>query len=451
MKLPAYPRYKSSGINWLGNIPEKWQVKRLKYSASINDETLPETTAADFEFSYVDIGGVDSIEGIKSIDVQVFEGAPSRARRVVREGDTIVSTVRTYLRAIAAIAAPPKNLIVSTGFAVVRPRQIEPSFLGYALREFSFVETLVSRSVGVSYPAVNASEVSTIPIPLPLANEQRAIAGFLDRETGRLDRLIAKKRELVERLKEKRTALISHAVAGGLPLGAALAVGLLENPPLKSSGLDWLGLIPSHWDVVKVKFVAAVESGHTPSRTNEELWVDCTIPWVSLNDSKALRKRDYITDTHYQISELGIQHSSARMLPARAVVFSRDATVGLCAITTRPMAVSQHFVAYLCGPRLLPEYLLFCLKAMGQELDSLSWGSTIPTIGMDDIGALRCPLPPFHEQQAIADYINRETAKLDSLVSKIETAIERLREYRTALITAAVTGKIDVRNAVEIT
>ena len=192
MKLPAYPRTKPSGVEWLGDVPEHWEAKRLKYSASINDDALPETTLPDFEFKYVDIGGVNAVDGITATEEVVFENAPSRARRKVRHGDTIVSTVRTYLRAIAPIKNPPENLIVSTGFAVVRPRKVEPAFLAYALRESSFIESVVARSVGVSYPACNASEVGGIAIPLPDPAEQRAIAAFLDRETGRVDRLVAK-------------------------------------------------------------------------------------------------------------------------------------------------------------------------------------------------------------------------------------------------------------------
>ncbi len=190
-----YSAYKPSGVDgstaltagWLGEVPEGWEVKRLKYSTTINDETLPETTDPDFEFEYVDIGGVSAVDGITAREPMVFESAPSRARRKVRHGDTIVSTVRTYLRAIAPIRNPPENLIVSTGFAVVRPRKVEDAYLAYALCEGSFVESVVARSTGVSYPACNASEVGWSP-----PHEQLAIADFLDRETGKLDRVPAR-------------------------------------------------------------------------------------------------------------------------------------------------------------------------------------------------------------------------------------------------------------------
>src|SRR5207248_7093962 len=149
---------------------------------------------------------VDTFAGITTVEECNFEDAPSRARRIVHNGDTIVSTVRTYLRAIASISALSDDVIVSTGFAVVRPRRITPQFLSYALRENSFVETVVARSVGVSYPAINASVVGTRSNPLPSCDEQLAIANFLDRKTAELDALVAKKHALIEKLKEKRSA-----------------------------------------------------------------------------------------------------------------------------------------------------------------------------------------------------------------------------------------------------
>ena len=214
---------------------------------------------------------------------------------------------------------------------------------------------------------------------------------------------------------------------------------------MRDSGSDWIGKVPSHWDVLKIKFVTELASGHTPSRTVEEYWIDCNIPWVSLNDSKMLREKDSISETHYQISELGLANSSARLLPAGVVVFSRDATVGLCAITEVPMAVSQHFVAYICGEKITGKYLLFVLKAMNQHLQSLQTGSTIVTIGMPEVRGLICPLPTTVEQAAIVDHIDSVTAKIDQMLANAEIAITCLTEYRSALITAATTGKIDVR------
>ena len=148
------------------------------------------------------------------MEQMVFEDAPSRARRLVRDGDTIVSTVRTYLRAIAPISKPFDDMVVSTGFAVVRPRKLDHGYCSWALREYGFVEEIVACSTGVSYPAINASEMGYFPLTIPPLDEQRAIVAFLDRETGRIDSLSRRVETAIERLQEYRASLITAAVTG---------------------------------------------------------------------------------------------------------------------------------------------------------------------------------------------------------------------------------------------
>ena len=174
------------------------QAQRLKYAATINDEALSESTDADFELAYIDIGNVDSQGRVHDIVNYRFEDAPSRARRIVRDGDVIISTVRTYLQAIAPVENPPDNLIVSTGFAVVRPSNLlDHRFCKYALRANKFLWEVESRSTGVSYPAINASDLGDIKVSLPEISAQRLIANYLDRETARIDGLIAEKERML--------------------------------------------------------------------------------------------------------------------------------------------------------------------------------------------------------------------------------------------------------------
>ena len=223
------------------------QRRRLKYVATINDEALGEETDAEYELQYVDIGNVDSSGTIHEIATYRFADAPSRARRRVRDGDVIVSCVRTYLQAIAAIKNPPDNMIVSTGFAVVRPRPgvFDAAFGKYALREPAFLAEVELRSVGVSYPAINASDLGDISVPLPPTPNQRGIAGFLDRETARLDALVAAKERVLGLLAEKRRALITRAVTRGLD----------PNVTLRDSGIPWLGEIPAHWEIERTRWL----------------------------------------------------------------------------------------------------------------------------------------------------------------------------------------------------
>ena len=189
---------------------------KLKYLASINDDVLAEDTNADFEMQYIDIGNVDSSGRISELASYRFGDAPSRARRVVRDGDVIISTVRTYLQAIAQICEPPDNLVVSTGFAVVRPLRdrFDANYCKFALRDSAFLAEVERRSVGVSYPAINTRDLADILIPLHSLPHQQAIAEYLDRETARLDSLVIEVRSSLELLEEHRSTAISSVLRG---------------------------------------------------------------------------------------------------------------------------------------------------------------------------------------------------------------------------------------------
>ena len=195
---PAYKKYRQTRCAWLNEIPEHWGIKRLKNVASHNDEALDERTDPDLGIEYVDISSVSLIKGIEKTESMLFEKAPSRARRKVKHGDIIISTVRTYLKAIAPICKPQENMVVSTGFAVVRPKEnLFSGFAGYLLQSNGFVGDVVANSTGVSYPAINASDLVRIPVVEPPLEEQKTITRFLDFKTAQIDALIEKKKNLL--------------------------------------------------------------------------------------------------------------------------------------------------------------------------------------------------------------------------------------------------------------
>ncbi|MBE9176719.1 restriction endonuclease subunit S, partial [Synechocystis salina LEGE 06155] len=326
----------------------------------------------------------------------------------------------------------------STEFHVLRSQSFSnSSFLYYLVKSEVFMQLGEAFMVGAAgQKRVPTDFVSNFYIGFPPLEEQGAIAAFLDCKTAEIDELIAQKERLIELYEEEKTAIINEAVTKGI------------NPDvkLKPSGIDWLGDIPEHWEVKKLKYACQLETGHTPSRSNQEYWIsgECTIPWVSLNDTKTLASEDYISDTKYKISLKGMENSSAHLIDKDSVVFTRDATIGLAAIMTKEMAVSQHIIAWVCPPNIHNYYLLNIIYTMKEELESRTMGSTLKTIGMADLKRLTISVPPLEEQIKISEYIKRQKLIFDAKIAKTKRIIELQKEYRTALISEAVTGKIKV-------
>ncbi|MGH9843265.1 MAG: restriction endonuclease subunit S [Blastocatellia bacterium] len=402
--------------------------RRLKYAATINDEALPEETATDYELQYVDIGNVDSSGRIHEIATYRFEDAPSRARRIARDGDVIISTVRTYLQAIAPIQAPPENLIVSTGFAVIRPMRSElaANFCKYALREPAFLAEVEMRSVGVSYPAINASEIGDIRVHLPSLQQQQAIANYLDREIMRLDSLVAEKERLLALLAEKRRALITYAVTRGLD----------SRAPLRDSGIPWLGQIPVHWQTRRV----ALLFRERDERGEPEL----PLLEVSINAGVVLREfsDDRIESTAadfntYKVARRGdIVFNKMRMWQGAVGVAPEDGLVS-----------PDYTVAESFGP-LSSAYAaqLFRTEAFSAECARNSYGIVWDRLRLywDGFRDIVLPLPSLEEQEAIVAHIVTETAKLDALRAATGRTHALLKERRAALIAAAVTGQLKI-------
>lgn len=437
-RFKRYPEYKASGSEWLGDIPMHWEVRRLKHLAALNAESLGEDTDADREIAYVDIGGVDNLGRIVERERLTFASAPSRARRLVRDGDVIVSTVRTYLRSIAAVRNPQSNLVVSTGFAVVRPgRDLTPEFAAYALRAPYFIERVVAASKGVSFPAIEEGQLSAFGLAVPSPEEQRAIAAYLDRETAKIDELIAKKERLVELLMEKRAALISRAVTKGLD----------PDAPMKDAGVEWLGQIPAHWQVKRLWHL-------TPS--NRPIMYGIVLPGPDVDDGVPIVKGGDISGERLRLGELKqttreIESTHARSrLRGGDLVFAIRGSIGDVAVVPSELEnanLTQDAARISLTSLSHGRWMLYVLKSAGvfAQLDAGSLGATIKGVNIRDLKRASIPVPPFAEQEAIAAYLDREGTRIDRLAAGVRDATERLKELRAATISAAVTGKIDVR------
>ncbi|MBY4678891.1 restriction endonuclease subunit S [Marinobacterium arenosum] len=433
-KYQAYRDYKDSEIDWLGLIPANWKVMRLKRLFVIKKRI-----AGTLGFEVLSI----TQRGIKVKDIETGDGQLSMdysKYQKVEVGDFAMNhmdllTGFVDISKYTGVTSPDYRVFsLKSENLFYKKYYLYLLQMGYKQKLFFH---LGQGSAHLGRWRLPTEEFNEIEYPVPPKEEQSTVAAFLDHETTKIDTLIEKQQQLIKLLKEKRQAVISQAVTKGL------------NPdaPMKDSGVEWLGDVPEHWKVGYIKQFAKIESGHTPDKKKEEYWVDCDIPWVSLNDSKSLKIVNYIEDTKYKVNKLGIQNSSARLLPDSAVVFTRDASIGLAAITKKPMAVSQHIIAWLCHENLLiPEFLLLVFYAMTDEFERYTFGATIKTIGMDDVKSLRAALPPISEQEELVTTVFNKMDSMDKAIAKAESFVALLQERRTALISAAVTGKIDVRN-----
>ncbi|MCC8441596.1 restriction endonuclease subunit S [Xanthomonas cannabis] len=406
----------------------------LRYFVDIKNGGTPASGEADYWDGNVkwatpeDLGKLAGDRIVRTKRQVTAKAVEESNLSVLPKGSVLIST-RAPIGHMAITAEP---MAFNQGCrGLILGEKVYGPFLYYLLK--SRVPELNAVANGTTFVELSRDELADVRVFLPHLHVQRRIAVFLDEKTARIDALIKKKQALLERLAEKRQALITHAVTKGLD----------PDVTMKPSGVDWIGDVPERWMVAPVKRIAKLESGHTPDKKVDEYWQDCDIPWVSLNDTDALRSGDYIDDTALKINELGLANSSARMLPPRAVVFTRDATIGESAITTRSMAVSQHIIAWICDVEMMvPEYLLFAIYSMTQELMRLTNGSTIGTIGLTDVKSIHVPVPTIDEQLAIVRHVSEGKDHVGRIIVAVQSSVDTLREYRSALITAAVTGQI---------
>jgi type I restriction enzyme S subunit len=362
-----------------------------------------------------------------------YADSPSRARRVVRSGDTIVSTVRTYLKAIAFFLEAKDNLIASTGFAVLSPTEkIFPKFLHYLVSSQQIIETITAHSVGVSYPAINSSDLVAIPVSYPSnKEEQQAIADYLDRKTAVIDSLIAKKERQIDLLQEQRVGVINHAVTKGL------------NPhaPMKDSGIPWLGQIPAHWQTGRAKQVSSI---FVPQRNKPDLNTKTGIPWITMEDlvNSAVEK----STVGYLVSEQAFNQAGSKTLQANSVIASCVGNFGVSSVNTVPVVINQQLQAYI-PQRINPWYLKYLVTISSTYFEKVATAATLAYVNQERFGDLPILLPSEDEQTAIVQFIEKQLGKFDNLIGNIRQMIELFTEYRTAVISAAVTGKIDVRHS----
>ncbi len=422
-KYRPYPKYKDSGVVWLGEMPSTWVLAKTAryFKIAMGQTILKEQLEDNGEWPVYSATEGDHYFGrVNNPQVRLGCGdlvIPARGNSIgfVKLVKEQVTTTQTTIYC--------KHLTQK-----IYPEYAYYFMVGQKENLFWFTQTAI--------PQITVEEIGSNPILLPSFEEQRTIAAFLDYETAQIDRLIAQQQLLIELLKEKRQAVISHAVTKGL------------NPdaPMKDSGVEWLGQVPEHWGVSPLKYKCEFSGGGTPSKDNLEYW-NGSIPWVSPKDMKSF----WITDAEDKITEQAIKESSTKLVQPGAVlmvvrsgILQRTIPVG---INTIPVTMNQDMKAIRFSSAVYAEWLSFFIKGYEDSL-LLDWrkqGATVESIEHEYLANSLILFPPEEEARSIIAALGRRLDKFDQLEQRASDAITLLQERRSALISAAVTGKIDLR------
>ena len=420
--MNRYARYKDSGIPWLGEVPEHWEVKRLKFSISNISQKVESQTS---DLRYFGLENIESFTGKLLLDIELeSDGIANKFRK----NDVLFGKLRPYL---AKVHLSEQSGLVSTEALVFRANQsVNSRYLFYFCVSSDFIDAVNGTTFGSKMPRASWEDIGNFKMLIPSLEEQTTIAHYLDTKLGEIDTLIGKQQTLLEKLAEQRTAVITHAVTKGLNPAA----------PMKKSGVEWLGDVPAHWEVLSIKRLSQVKRGASPRPIDNPDYFDDDgeYAWVRIADVTASNM--YLLETTQRLSDLGKSFSVP--LQPNSLFLSIAGSVGKPIITKIKACIHDGFVYF-------PEYknninFLYYIFCSGQPYLGLGKMGTQLNLNTDTVGAIKIALPTREEQDNIADYLDKETAKIDDLCDTVNQTIGRLKEYRTALITQAVTGKIKI-------
>lgn len=445
MSFPRYPEYKESGVEWLGEVPGHWEVCALNYRYEIalgkmldqkrisGSHLAPYLRNTDVQWGEINTNDLPQMD---------FEGNDLNRYRL-RRGDLLVCEGGEVGRA-AIWKAPIEECCYQKALHRLRarnPKRDSAELLYFAFCTATKLDVFSSNGGKSTIAHLPAETLRRYRFPFPPPAEQTAIAAFLDRETAKIDALVAEQRRLIDLLKEKRQAVISHAVTKGL------------NPdaPMKDSGIEWLGEVPAHWEVLSLRRCTAyVQTGGTPSSEPPAPATDIGdgMVWYTPGDFGDLLR---LGDSARRISSLSISAGESRIFPAGSVlVVSIGATLGKVGYAGWESSANQQINAVIPNEKMNGYFLAYSLSVKSDVMRYLSNASTIGIMNQEKTKDICVAVPPLKEQVAISEFLDSQTTKLDTLTAEAQRAIDLLQERRTALISAAVTGQIDVRGVAAV-
>ena len=432
MKYKTYPKMKDSGIDWIGEIPEHWGGKRLKFLSKERLQYGANESGdinVDEGIRYIRITDIDDSGKLKN-NYPKFLNKEEAKDYLLEEGDVLLA------RSGATVG---KTLLYEKSMGeccfagyLIRFRandEILSRLFYYYTQSKSYWSFINSNLIQATIQNFSAERYNEIFFPYAISlDEQHQISDFLDTENCKVDKEILSNQKLIKLLQEKKQSVINHAVIQGLD----------DTVPMKDSGIEWIGDIPKHWDEVNLGFLATF---YVPMRDKPPNF-EGTIPWLRIEDINGKFASDSLSKQY--VNKKIVDEMNLKIFPIGTVLCSCSATIGFCSITTHEVITNQTFIGIYPNDLLYNEFLYYFLNAQTDNIRLLGVGATIPYIQKEKFKKLKIVLPPKSEQIQISKYLDEEITKIDSLISKVKMQTEKLIKFNQSLIFSATTGKIRI-------
>ena len=417
-KFKRYERYKDSGVEWIGEIPEHWEIKKIKYISNITMGQSPKS-----EECSLDETGLPFLQG--NAEFTSLHPIPKIYCNTANKFSKVNDILLSVRAPVGAMNISDRVYGIGRGLCAITANKVQVRYLWYSMNVS--LEELFIKSKGSTFEAVTVTDVNNLLSILPPKNEQIAIANFLDQKTAEIDGLIADKEKLIELLQEKRQAIITEAVTKGLN----------PNVRMKDSGIEWIGEIPEHWNLRRIRYLANIRNVKASDSDIDKTYVG--LENIESKTGKLLTNGDdeqqFVGETANIFKKGDVLFGKLRPYLAKCIIADFD---GRCTSELLVLKTTSY---------ILPKYLHFFMLSPKfiDVVNSSTYGAKMPRASWDFIGNLEIPLPSIKEQEDIVEYLTEFISRIDDLISDINTQIQKLKEYRQSLISEAVTGKIDVR------
>ena len=424
--MRRYESYKDSGVEWLGKIPSQWELTigmNVFRENKRDNKGMKEKTVLSLSYGQIIIKPEEKLVGLVPESFETYQ--------IVEPNDIIIrcTDLQNDQTSLRTGLAKDKGIITSAYLNLKVINNHSAKFLHYYLHTLDITKVLYKFGSGLrqNLSFLDFKRLPIIDIPL---SEQQKIAQFLDDKTAKIDQAVDLAEKQIALLKEHKQILIQNAVIRGL------------NPdvPLKDSGVEWIGQVPEHWDVKKLKNIALIFNGATPSSNNQDYW-DGNIVWITPKDINNIK---FITSSERKITQKGYENCGSYLVSPGTIVITTRAPIGKVAITDVELCTNQGCKSLVLNEKINNIFLYYYLTVSTEYLNSLGSGTTFMELSGTALGIIKVPFPSIQEQQQIADYLDTQTAKIDQAIALKTAHIEKLKEYKSVLINDVVTGKVQV-------